>query len=68
MILVEKDTEDKVSVDETGDRLGRKGMGWGGGVGLLVGLAAPQLLGAVVVGAAAGAYQQIHQEKDEEWY
>ncbi len=54
MILVEKNTEGKVSVDETGDHLGRKGMGWGGGVGLLVGLAAPPLLGAVVVGAAAG--------------
>lgn len=54
MILVQNDMEGKVSVTETGDHLGRKGMGWGGGVGLLVGLAAPPLLGAVVVGAAAG--------------
>jgi arylsulfatase A-like enzyme len=29
-------------------------MGWGGGVGVLVGLAAPPLLGAIAVGAAAG--------------
>ena len=55
MILVEKDKEGNVSVNETGDHLGRKGMGWGGGVGLLVGLAAPPLLASVVVGAAAGA-------------
>ncbi len=54
MILVQNDMEGKVSVTETGDHLGRKGMGWGGGVGLLVGLAAPPLLGAVAVGAAAG--------------
>lgn len=55
MILVQKNAEGKVIVDETGDHLGRKGMGWGGGVGVLVGLAAPPMLGAVVVGAAAGA-------------
>ncbi|MBE2224998.1 MAG: DUF1269 domain-containing protein, partial [Anaerolineae bacterium] len=55
MILVQKDKDGKVSIAETGDHLGRKGMGWGGGVGVLVGLAAPPMLGAVVVGAAAGA-------------
>ena len=55
MILVEKDKDGKISVSETGDHLGRKGMDWGGGVGLLVGLFAPPLLAAVVVGAAAGA-------------
>lgn len=54
MILVQNNEEGKVSVTETGDRLGRKGMGWGGGVGLLVGLAAPPLLASVAVGAAAG--------------
>ena len=42
MILVQKDKEGKLSVSETGDHLGRKGMGWGGGVGLLVGLFAPR--------------------------
>ena len=30
MILVEKDKEGNVSVNETGDHLGRKGLGWGG--------------------------------------
>ena len=55
MILVQKDADGKVTVSETGDHLGRKGAGWGGGVGFLVGLAAPPLLAAVVVGAAAGA-------------
>ena len=53
-ILVERDEAGELQVRETGDRLGRKGMGWGGGVGVLVGLAAPPLLGAVAVGAAAG--------------
>ena len=55
MILVQKDKVGKVIVTETGDHLGRKGMGWGGGVGVLVGLAAPPMLAAVAVGAAAGA-------------
>ena len=55
MILVQKDKQGKLSVSETGDHLGRKGMGWGAGVGLLVGFAAPPLLASVAVGAAAGA-------------
>ncbi len=40
------------SVQQTGDNLGRNGAGWGGAVGFLVGLAAPPLLAATVVGAA----------------
>jgi len=55
MILVERDLDGNLCVSETGDHLGRKGMGWGGGVGLLIGLFAPPLLASVVVGAAAGA-------------
>jgi len=55
MILVRRDLEGELSVTETGDHLGRKGAGWGGGVGLLVGLFAPPLLASVAVGAAAGA-------------
>jgi len=55
MILVEQDQDGKVSVSETGDHLGRKGLGWGAGVGLLVGLFAPPLLASIAVGAAAGA-------------
>ena len=55
MIIVQKDEEGNLSVSETGDHMGRKGAGWGGGVGLLVGLAAPPLLAATAVGAVAGA-------------
>ena len=54
-ILVTHDTDGEVTVQQTGDHLGRKGAAWGGGVGFLVGLAAPPLLAATVVGAAAGA-------------
>ena len=54
MILVTRDEAGEVHVTDTGSHLGRKGAGWGGGVGVLVGLAAPPMLGAVVVGAAAG--------------
>ena len=54
VILVEHDADGEVRVSQTGDHLGRKGMGWGGGVGVLVGLAAPPLLAATAVGAAAG--------------
>jgi len=55
MILVEKDADGNLSINETGDHLGRKGAGWGGGVGLLVGLFNPAMLASVAVGAAAGA-------------
>jgi arylsulfatase A-like enzyme/uncharacterized membrane protein len=55
VILAQHDMDGKAVVSETGDHLGRKGMGFGGGVGLLVGLFAPPLLAATVVGAAAGA-------------
>ncbi len=54
-ILVTHDEEGNVSVVDTGNHLGRKGAGWGGGVGVLVGLFAPPLLASVAVGAAAGA-------------
>src|SRR5271165_2914642 len=54
VILVDHDEAGKPRVVETGDHLGRKGMGWGGGVGLLVGLFAPPLLASIVVGGAVG--------------
>ena len=38
VILVEKEADGSVNVTQTGDHLGRKGMGWGGGVGIAVGL------------------------------
>src|ERR1039458_9520292 len=53
--LVTNDADGNVTVKETGDHLGRKGMAVGGGVGLVVGLLAPPLLASVVVGGAAGA-------------
>ena len=56
MILVAKDSNGQVTVHDTGDHLGRKGAGWGGGVGVLVGLFAPPLLASVAVGAAATAW------------
>ncbi len=54
MILVQKDKDGKVTVSETADHLARKGAGFVGGVGVLVGLAAPPLLASAVIGAAAG--------------
>ena len=54
VILVAHDQDGNVTVQKTGDDLGRTGAKWGGSVGFLVGLAAPPLLAATVVGAAAG--------------
>ena len=54
IILVERTTDGQVKVTHTADHLGRKGLGWGGGVGVLVGLFNPPMLGAVVVGGAVG--------------
>ncbi len=52
--LVVKDAEGKVEVKETGDHVGRKGVKAGAGVGLVIGLFAPPLLAATVVGGAVG--------------
>jgi len=52
--LVTNDAGGNVTVNETGDHLGRKGPEIGGGVGLVVGLLAPPLLASVIVGGAAG--------------
>ncbi len=53
-ILVTHADDGSVTVQQTGDHLGRKGMGWGGGVGVAVGLFAPPLLASAAIGAAAG--------------
>src|SRR5258707_170594 len=55
VVLVQKDADGEVHIDETGDHLGRKGAKLGGGAGPVVGLFAPPLLAATAVGAAAGA-------------
>jgi arylsulfatase len=54
VVLVTVDADGTVAVKETGDHLGRKGLELGGGVGLVVGLFAPPLLAATVVGGAVG--------------
>src|SRR5207302_9659781 len=53
VVLVQKDADGEVHVTETGDHMRRKGLKIGGGAGLVVGLFAPPLLAATVVGAAA---------------
>ena len=54
VILVERTTDGQLRVSHTADHLGRKGVGWGGGVGVLVGLFAPPLLASVAIGGAVG--------------
>src|SRR5262245_27604896 len=53
-ILITHARDGTVSVRQTADHRGRKGVEWGGAVGLLVGLAAPPLLAVTAAGAAAG--------------
>ena len=54
VVLVSKDASGEVTLKETGDHLGRKGLEVGGGVGLVIGLFAPPLLASVLVGGAVG--------------
>ncbi len=75
VILVTHTEDGAVSVRQTGDHRGRTGVGWGGGVGLAVGLFAPPLLASVAVGALAGGViskfvdhrveQEIHEKIGE---
>jgi arylsulfatase A-like enzyme/uncharacterized membrane protein len=53
-ILVTHSKDGTVNVQQTADHRGRKGLEWGGGVGLVVGLAAPPLLATTAAGAVAG--------------
>ena len=53
-ILIVHAEDGAVSVRQTADHRGRKGVEWGGAVGVLVGLAAPPLLATTAAGAAAG--------------
>src|SRR5262245_22304856 len=53
-ILITHAEDGTVAVQQTADHRGRKGAKWGGGVGFLVGLAAPPLLAATAAGAVAG--------------
>jgi len=54
VILVDHGADDEVHVIDAADHHGRKGLVWGGGIGILAGLFAPPLLAAAVIGAAAG--------------
>ena len=66
-MLVTVDADGTVAVKETGDHLGRKGLEIGGGVGLVVGLFAPPLLAATVVGGAVGGVVgQVRQTSGRE--
>ena len=53
-ILITHAEDGSVNVAQTADHRGRKGVEWGGAVGVLVGLAAPPLLAATAAGAVAG--------------
>ena len=53
-ILITHAKDGTVTVAQTADHRGRKGVEWGGGVGVLVGLAAPPLLAVTAAGAVAG--------------
>ncbi|MCU0307378.1 MAG: arylsulfatase [Thermoleophilia bacterium] len=55
IILVTHAADGAVAVRQTADHRGRRGAGWGGGVGVVVGLFSPPLLAATAVGATAGA-------------
>jgi arylsulfatase len=62
-ILVTHDVDGEVVVVQTGDHLGRKGAGWGGAVGFLVGLAAPPLLAATVLGGRRWHRRQVRNAR-----
>ena len=55
VIFARHDKDGRTFIGGTVNHLGRKGMGWTGGVGVLVGMFAPRLLAPVMTGAAASA-------------
>jgi len=54
VILVEHDDNGEVHLTDAADHHGRKGLEWGAGVGVVVGLFAPPLLATAMIGAAVG--------------
>lgn len=74
VILVTHAPDGGVAVRQMCGNLGREGLGWGGGVGLAIGLFAPPLLASVAVGDVAGGVigkcadrrveQDIHDHSD----
>ena len=63
-VILVNDDAGQVRVTQPGDHLGRKGLGWGGGVGLVVGLFSPPLLASVAVGAEDEAEDEkaLHEQ------
>ena len=66
-VVMNRDANGKVEVDEHGDKHVGHGAKVGGGVGLVVGLFAPPLLAATAIGAGIGAgigaLKKRHEEK-----
>jgi arylsulfatase len=62
--LITNDADGNVTLKETDDHLGCKGLVVGGGVGPVVGLFAPPLLASAVVGAAASAVRKSVAQVD----
>jgi uncharacterized membrane protein len=66
-VLVSREADGKLTVKETGDHDVFKGSAWGIAGGFVVGLFAPPLLAATVVGAVAGGVigkiAKSHQER-----
>jgi len=55
MLLLGKNPNGEILVEDTGDRLGRRGAAWGAGVGALVGLVLPPaFIASTIAGTAAG--------------
>ncbi len=55
LLLLGKDSKGELMVQDTGDRLGRRGASWGAGVGALAGLVLPPaFIASTVAGAAVG--------------
>jgi arylsulfatase len=55
MLLLGKDSKGELMVQDTGDRLGRRGASWGAGVGALAGLVLPPaFIASTVAGTAVG--------------
>jgi uncharacterized membrane protein len=54
VVLVQHDEEGHVRIVETADFLGRRDAGWGGGVGVVIGLLSPPMLASVAEDATTG--------------
>ncbi|MDR7187318.1 putative membrane protein [Microbacterium sp. BE35] len=68
-VVLVRDKDGKVQVEEHGDRSVGKGAAWGAGAGVVVGLFAPPLLAATAVGAGIGAILgKIKKNREEKQF